>query len=204
MRITPPEEQLESAAARVRPLLLNEELVYHAKVMKAIKGRLPEDAPERMRNAYEEFRERWQSFDSRSREHRGYLVQVESGGDDAPPTQLSDNVLGFAYIYGDTIHADQARLEETGAFGVEHRFMAAVPIVAGIMVLAIATLNLINDMVRSGYLELPEAIRQSPVTVDTTVFRYEAEVFQAPPGTEFPGLDDELGPEWERYTFPPD
>jgi hypothetical protein len=43
----PPEEQVESAAARVRPHILNDEDTYHAKVMNAIsyfanKAKLPE------------------------------------------------------------------------------------------------------------------------------------------------------------------
>jgi hypothetical protein len=76
----------------------------------------------------------WALIQPKGREVRGYYIQV-SKAISGEFEQVTDNVLGFAWIYGDVVHADADRLAETRTFGVAERFRAAVPLVAHIMVL---------------------------------------------------------------------
>jgi hypothetical protein len=199
VQTTPPEEQLESAAARVRPFILSEEPVYHASVLKAIKALVPQPVAADVAQYLQACKDDWRPYDSKSRDIRGYLMQIEDN-DSGEVIELSDKVLGFAWIYGDTIHADEARLKETDAFGLEHRFLAAVPIVTGIMATTILTLNLVRALIQAKMLSVPEELLELPVVEHRTEFTYEGAIYSAEVGTAIPeSLTDEPGPEWKVY-----
>lgn len=67
----PPEEQLESAAARVRPLLLESEAVHHSKVMVALGYLLKSEGHEAARAVVAGLRREWQRFQPRGRDIQG-------------------------------------------------------------------------------------------------------------------------------------
>ena len=132
----PPEEQVESAAARVRPLILQSEPTHYSKVIKAL-GYFVRDDPE-LSTAVKAIRKDWERIQPNGTNHLGSYTQIQNA-EGEQSALLSDTELAFAYIYGDVIHHDPARLASTKMFGVKERFKAATPIVAFMMVLSVAT-----------------------------------------------------------------
>lgn len=181
----PPEEQVESAAARVRPLILENDEVHYIKVMNAL-GYFARDSPdERLREAIAAIRTGWTRVQPRGTTVLGSSVQIEDP-DGNRSDFLSDTELAFAWIYGDVVHNDADRLEATKMHGVKERFRAAAPIVGYIMVLTKATLNVTRRLVQDGLVDLDQDVLTADVTVKETEFRYPTEAWIAPVGTPLP------------------
>jgi hypothetical protein len=197
----PPEEQVESAAARVRPLILNDDPTYYAKFLKAVGYFLhAAEAPEEVMNDLRGLKKEWAEIQPQGQGVRGYLVEQSIEGSQETH-RATDNVLGFAWIYGDVVHNDLARLAQTSAFGVKERFRAAVPLVARIMVLTIASLNFARALHRAGLIPVDEDIFETPVIVTETTFRRDGQIYLGDPDTTdseivLPPLGQPLGEGW--------
>jgi len=200
-RTLPPEEALESLAARVRPLILQDDPVHYSKALKAL-GYLLKDV-EGAAEAHEyikRLRQRWKSINSLSDEVRAYRVEVGPSDRSTPPEVMSDNSLAFAWFYGDVVHADAARRESAAAFDIVTRYEAAVHVIATVAWLAYATLHFIEQLVADGLLTLDEEAFSEPVTVEVTEITNEAEIFVGPEGADPPLPGATLGPEWVALT----
>lgn len=197
----PPEEQVESAAVRVRPLILQGDPTFYATFFTALSYLLwAAGTRESVMEQVKSLKKEWAKIDPRGRKIRGYGLQVSTAGS-RPSEQIADTVLGFAYFYGDVVHSDADRLAETRAFGVRERFRAAVPIVANLMGLAIGTLQFTRLLHEEGLIQVDDDIFDTPVVVTDTTFREEGQVFLAPPRTgdnpvDAPPLGEELGGGW--------
>lgn len=197
----PPEEQVESAAARLRSLFLNDDPTYYGKFLRALGYLLHSAAaPRPVMEELDRFRKAWATVEPRGRDIRGYSIQVSTAG--APATdQIADNVLGFAWIYGDVVHSDADRLAETRTFGVRERFRAAVPLVANIMGLAIGTLNFTRQLRQHGLIDIDDDVFDTPVVVTDTTFHQEARIYLGDPHTadgpiDIPPIGEEPGAGW--------
>lgn len=199
----PDEEQVESAAARLRPLLLEREAAYHGKVMAALlyfarQGAAPEEFVRRLRN----LQKLWAAIKPNGKNLRFYEVHQQQGNEEA--TRVSDNELAFAWIYGDVVHADAERRAATERYGVLERFRAAVPVVALFMLHTIYTLGLIERLAKSGALpdlgdvfEQDVVVTESEVAVETTVYVAEYDPVNGPP--KAPAMDEPFGEEWKPF-----
>ncbi|MCI0156408.1 hypothetical protein KNO15_06835 [Leifsonia shinshuensis] len=199
----PPEEQVESAAARVRPLILNGEDTYHAKVMNALlyfaqKAGLSGSGLESLR----EMKRQWAKTNPNGKNLGFYEVRVQTNGE--PESRISDNALAFSWIYGDVVHADTARRDEGRAYGVEERYRAAIPVVARLMMLAMVTLTITERLRTDGVLpDLGDAfdedvvITATELAVETQVYVAEYDEGGRPP--EPPAMDEEFGDEWKPF-----
>ncbi|WP_281904563.1 hypothetical protein [Phytohabitans aurantiacus] len=208
----PPEEQVESAAARVRPLILNDDPTHYGKALKALSYLLhASGAPEPVMKDLRGLKAEWAAIQPKGQAVRGYYMQV-SNTDSGEFEQLTDNVLGFAWIYGDVVHADAERLAQTRKFGVKERFRAAVPLVAHIMMLTIGTLNFIRYTQQHGMVSGLDAAFDAEVVVTETTFRAEGQVFLSEPDSSgqpmtVPPIDQNLGDDWKpihEVLGPPD
>jgi len=198
----PPEETIESAAARVRPLLLEKEATFHGKAFAALRyfSRSAE-VPQDLREGLESLRTAWRAIKPNGKDSRGY--SIEYGHVSSPDTfRASDNVLAFAFIYGDVVHHDEERLAETAGFGVVERYRAAAPLVAHLLLLAIGTLNVAQALHRRELLppEITDAFTATVIAAET-VYENEASVYMAeviagekPPS--LPGLHEEISGTW--------
>ncbi|MDI9941300.1 hypothetical protein QM806_38805 [Rhodococcus sp. IEGM 1351] len=148
----------------------------------------------------------WSEFDPQGRETLASAVQHGSIDEHEPTPAVADNVLAFAWIYGDVVHNDSERLAETTQHGVAERYRAAAPIVCRLIVQTVATLHFIEWLRAQDLITLPQAIFEQQVVVTDPVFREKVAVFMAPAGEEMPPLPlrvgDELGPEWRRLVAP--
>ena len=191
-RSFPPEEAVESAAARVRPFILDRDPIYHGKVTAALgafavgNGRAIAEVAKA--------KSWWKVIDPRSEEVRGYAIQRITV--DGEADYVSDNVLAFAWIYGDTVHADEQSIARAAPFDVDERFQAAVPLVAGIMIRVIATLRIVEQFGKAGLVELPQEIFTMPVVATTRELVQEAIIRVAPAGTPPPDAGEGWGPDW--------
>lgn len=96
----PPEEQLESLAARVRPLILQGETAHYAKALNAL-GFFVKDDPQ-LRGIVAALRASWKST-GEDPDSSGVFVQMVDP-DGTPSRMTGDRELAYAYIYGDVVH----------------------------------------------------------------------------------------------------
>lgn len=197
----PPEEVVESAAARVRPLLLTDVDMFS--VLRAITSLTASSADrELIRTWAARMRESWRSRTGEVTGSPGYLAMVESLETGEQAT-TDDRALALAWIYGDVVHHDPEHLDRTRQWNVGDRYRAAVPMVAYIMVTAIVVLENIRQLEARGHLSVsPEAWAIDVVAEPH--YEPEATVNVAPVGAVPPtNASEPLGPEWRPLTVGP-
>lgn len=199
----PPEEQIESAAARVRPLILNDEDTYHAKVMNALLffGR-KSNLSEREMQVLRRWKKEWASVNPKGKSLGFYEVRVQQPG--KAEVRISDNALAFSWIYGDVVHADSSRREEGRTYGVEERFRAAIPVVVRLMTLAMVTLTITEQLNTRGVLPDLGRVFDEEVVVSDEPREIEARVYVAEHDENGnipapPAMDEEFSAEWKPF-----
>ncbi|MFC8190833.1 hypothetical protein ACFUMH_04115 [Cellulomonas sp. NPDC057328] len=193
----PPEEQVESAAARVRPLLLDD--VSMLNVLKAIKSLTAHsDHREMIHTWVKTRREAWNQRTGKVPSDSGFVAFVHS-----PTSGESDATdhlqLALAWIYGDVVHHDPEHLERTKPWGVGERFRAAVPLVAYLMIEAINVLANIREMDKQGWLTVSAEALTVPVVAEDHYER-EVELYVGEVGTPKPNSATEpLEGHWQTF-----
>ncbi|WP_327425415.1 MULTISPECIES: hypothetical protein [unclassified Streptomyces] len=193
----PDEEVLESAAARLRPILLNGDACFYQKALGALGyfcRELPLDT-EWVKAARAEWRLR---VDPSTPEESGYWVLISDTvtGEDQG---LDRHKLAMAWIYGDVVHHDMERRQEGDAFGLFERFRGAVPLVAWAMVGTIELLNYIRALHEDGVLQLRQEVLDERMALKSTTWEHSGQVFFAPVGTEPPtNASTSLPKDWAR------
>ncbi|WP_181010855.1 hypothetical protein [Streptomyces sp. SM13] len=180
----PAEEVVESAAARIRPILLNGDACFYQKALGAVGyfcRELPLDA-----QWVKATRAEWQvRVDPSTPQEAGYWVMI-SDMVTGEGQGLDRHKLAMAWIYGDVVHHDMKRRQEGDAFGLSERFRGAVPLIAWAMVGTIELLNYIRALHEDGVLQLRQEVLDEPVALETTTWEHNGELFYAPVGTEAP------------------
>ncbi|MFJ3214059.1 hypothetical protein [Streptomyces flaveolus] len=174
----PPEEVVESAAARVRPLLLETDACGYLKSLKALTyfcRSVPSDMAW-AKAAKAEWKARTQEGVLGYRLMVGDLIT----GDTA---DMADQRLAMAWVYGDVVHHDADRLQEADPFGLSGRYRAAVPLVAWIMIAAIELLTFLRFLQERGELGLPAEVFEAEVILQSTEWEHPAQIYAAPVGT---------------------
>lgn len=193
----PPEEVVESAAARIRPILLETEDCFHMKALNALGYSCrasPYDAAW-VRAARAEWRARVAPSTPAEAAYRVMVTNTATGEDH----DLDAHRLAMAWIYGDVVHHDTERRQEGDAFGLQDRFRAAVPLVAWAMVGTIELLNYIRALREDGLLQLRQEVFDERVALTSTTWEEPAEMFFAPVGAEPPSHANTPLPEgWLR------
>ena len=193
----PPEEQVESAAARVRPLLLTDVSMMNVfKSIKSLTSASEDRAP--IRAWITDGRARWVERTNETPGETGFKAFMSSTTSDE--SAATDHMqLALAWIYGDVVHHDPKHLERTKRWGVGERFRAAVPLVAYIMIEAINVLMNIREMDKRGALTVSPEAWTVPVVAEENYER-EAELYLGQIGTELPGdTTQPLSAEWKRF-----
>ncbi|MDQ0904729.1 hypothetical protein QFZ22_000714 [Streptomyces canus] len=192
----PAEEVVESAAARIRPLLLETDACSYLKALAGVGffcRSMPDDQTW-VRTARAEWRARTGSAPTRG---SGYQVMIGNAVT-SQAADLDDQRLAMAWIYGDVVHHDTERLKETDPFGLTERFRAAAPLVAWVMVRAIELLNYVRALQECGALELQPEVFDQEVVLQATLWEHTGRVYSAPVGT--PAPVDALTPIGEGWT----
>ncbi|MEU4352912.1 hypothetical protein [Streptomyces sp. NPDC023838] len=181
----PAEEAVESAAARIRPILLETEDCFHMKALKALGYACrtsPKDA-EWVQAARAEWKTRVAPATPAGAAYRVMISNTATG----EQHELDSHRLALAWIYGDVVHHDMERRKEGDPFGLRDRFRAAVPLVAWTMAATIELLGYIEALQKDGLLHLRPAVFDAQVALKTTEWEEgEVQAFYAPEGAEMP------------------
>ncbi|WP_199813767.1 hypothetical protein [Streptomyces sp. NRRL F-2747] len=189
----PAEEVVESAAARIRPIILKTEDCFHMKVLNALGyacRELPRDA-ERVQAVRAEWKIRVDPATPLDAAYRVLVADAVTGEEH----DLDAHRLAMAWIYGDVVHHDTERRKESDPFGLRDRFRAAVPLVAWTMVATIELLNYIEALWKDGVLQLRPEVFDVQVAMKSTVWEEPVQMAIAPVGTELPSSATTAMPE---------
>lgn len=197
----PPEELVESAAARVRPLILQDEDSCYKHTLAALGWFLRGVDHQEVRRVLDSLKKEWAEFDSKGRTTLAYSVQMGRVGEAGPDQPVADNVLAFAWIYGDVVHGDRERLAETALHGVKERYRAAAPLVCRLIQQTAATLHVIEWLIGLGLIAVSDEVFKREVVVPETVFREKVIVRHAEYTDEMPPIpsrfDDPFDDRWQ-------
>lgn len=182
----PPEELLDSLAARCRPFILNNDPVYHQRVGRALSYLLRGDT-DRSRQLTD-LRADWDRLDPSDTSALGYLARVGPVGGSLEPA-VTDKALALAWLYGDLVHADDDITERVGQHDINARFEAGVGLVAKIAVLTISTLNFIRDARTAGLVQLSDDVFSAPVLARTAYALPVTAIVTAPVGTDIQTME---------------
>lgn len=195
-RRLPDEEIFEALVARLRPVLLSTESIYHEKVLTAIEGTLAKADTEAMdisecRLEIARLRKRWARFTPTNLVNHRYSVgRVKVDGTEAV-SQVSDSQLALAWLYGDLIHVDVKGEKKPGTrLPMKERYSAAVPYFSDVALLCAETFELIRAISDLGLLELGSEALEVPVVVGLDELTSTGLAFIAPAhGEEIPAFD---------------
>ncbi|MFF8177710.1 hypothetical protein [Streptomyces chartreusis] len=193
----PAEEVVESAAARLRPILLEGDACFYLKALKALGyfcRALPQDT-----QWVKTTRDEWQArVRPTTPEEAGYWVAL-SNMVTGENRSLDRHKLAMAWIYGDVVHHDMEQRQEGDAFGLFERFRGAVPLVAWAMIGTIELLNYIRALHDDGVLQLRQEVFDERVALKSTTWERNGQIFFAPVGTETPtNASTPVPDEWVR------
>ncbi|BAS11760.1 hypothetical protein AHiyo8_00630 [Arthrobacter sp. Hiyo8] len=146
-----PTEQVESAAARVRPLFLKEDGVHYDKVLNALAEIV--SASSEHKKEVEELRSKFRIADP----------DYPNGRPKAPRSEpsISNKEMAGAWLYGHLLHEDELRRSYGKGISAEEMLLNATKTVCGEMLAAIETLHLIERLVVSGSLGSPKNYSRS-------------------------------------------
>jgi hypothetical protein len=167
VHVLPPEELVESAAARVRPVLLDGDPVYWGKTLAALGYFVQDDAD--LTAIVKVLRRDWRKLMPRDGSMRGYSLIVAGSGLSEDSQTLPDSIMAASWFYGDVVHADPERQAEAVHAGISERYRAAAVMVAGAVMLTVATLNLVRQARDRGLVDLPDDVLTAEVVVDERV-----------------------------------
>lgn len=193
----PSEEPLESLAARVRPLILQQDPIHYGRVLKALTLYLKRNGTATHTDWCAELRKDWASVDPLIVGDPGYIVSVSTSGSTEPGSVITDAELVGTWFYGDLVHADSDRIAKGSAFNINDRFAAAAVRVAQLAILTRDTHSFISDLVDDGTLPLdPSVLDEIPVKVEPRDLKLKG-VYAAPAGTDPPSpAGQATGAEW--------
>lgn len=157
----PPEEALESLAARLRPLIVESEPVYYSHVLDSIEQEV--DAADFLRVSGEPmqwWRDQWTRIvDRNSQVPQAFMLMTDGGN-------MTDRQIMYAWLYSDLVHADDAEVRHNVVdLNIQERFWCAAASVVRTAAQAEDTLALIRELTASNLLHLDPSIWQTPVHV---------------------------------------
>lgn len=198
------EQEVESLAARVRPLLLQSESIHYDKVLNAMSTFVRRQDPERAarfaRTVAKPLKAAFAEIDpTRAKEVAGYEVATyaEDGAVVAPKVSMA--TLAKAWLYNDLVHADadvdvQIALTHT----LQTRFAAATTVYTRAALLTLNAFHFVKQFQDEGLLELAPECFEDEVVVTARVIEQEAQVWSAPTGTRMPEPGTLPDENWEK------
>lgn len=146
-RSRPEEDHIVAAAAKIRPLILERDPVYHGKVMNAL-GFLAQQAPEPEREKIAGLRKAWQTITTQV---RWYLIVGDVAGT-WQSQRMSDRDIAMNWLYADVIHATAENQKAIAHISEDERLYCGLVLVRDGVVLTMNTRRLIAHLDTSGHL----------------------------------------------------
>lgn len=175
----PHSEQIESAAARVRPVFLFSDGIFYADVLAFLYEKIVDD------NGKKKVLELLHECQTADPDYpvSGKGKRAGDGG-----AGFSNKELAGSWLYGSLLHDDENRRTFSDAAGIEHAYHAAVYSVPAMMLGVVRILHFIEPLVCDGKLNLDPELWKIDVTFKGTTlsFRGKVSVYVAEVGTTFP------------------
>jgi hypothetical protein len=144
----PPVEAIEQAAARLRPIFLENEEVFYFKVMTSI-GYLAQGASTENRQVIAALRSAWKELTDGM--YWSLAVAADAEGRESAPMH-SDRQIATDWLYGDLVHADPKRRRRIRHVPEGYRILAGLLWAKDGILLTRATQQLIVDLEDRGEL----------------------------------------------------
>lgn len=175
----PHTEQIESAAARVRPVFLFSDGIFYADVLAFLYEKIADDDDKKI--ILKLLRECQMADPDYPKSGKG--KRAGDGG-----SGFSNKDLAGSWLYGSLLHDDEKRRTFSDATGIESAYRAAVHSVSAMMLCVIKILHFITILVCGGKLDLDPNLWTSDVTFKGTTLSFpgEVSVYVAKVGTPIP------------------
>lgn len=207
-RALPPEQDFESLAARIRPLVLKDEPIHYPKVLAAVtslvRAKNEAQAAELARTHVKDLKGQWQSVDIEKPDLvQGYWYQSKNTATGEVTPRVTDTQLAAAWLYGDLVHANpKPRIQAAMAYPLKERYAAAVGVFSRLALLTLRTKKLIQDLVDEDCFKLSATTWSEPVSVPNDELVDEGVSYLAPVGTPDPEDISDLPAEWAVLDVP--
>lgn len=175
----PHTEQIESAAARVRPVFLFSDGIFYADVLAFLYEKIADDDDKKI--ILKLLRECQMADPDYPKSGKG--KRAGDGG-----SGFSNKDLAGSWLYGSLLHDDEKRRTFSDATGIDSAYRAAVHSVSAMMLCVIKILHFITILVCGGKLDLDPNLWTSDVTFKGTTLSFpgEVSVYVAKVGTPIP------------------
>jgi hypothetical protein len=187
----PPEEPLDSLAARCRPFILKNDPVYWVNVTGALGYFLRDQDAEDLTARLGALRTSWRGLDKDTRGSLGFQSRAGGNGDDLGEL-VDSKALAYAWLYGDLVHADDDIPERVGEHDIDDRYRAGAILIANVALHAIVTLNLVRVLQRRGFITLPAEVFAQPVKANPDAELTISQAITGPAGTSVAVLEAAL------------
>lgn len=185
-----PTEQVESAAARVRPVFLVSDGLHYDKVLNALGEAGAVSAS--LKKDIGALRAKFQSADP----------DYPNGRPTEPRTKpsMTNKEIAGAWLYGQLLHEDAVRRSYGTGISAEEMLLTATRTVCSEMLATVEALHLIEKLVVDGTLAVPEDLFTEPVSVTATEWAPRiSSAYVADMGTPLPAsITEALGSEWSE------
>lgn len=175
----PHTEQIESAAARVRPVFLFSDGIFYADVLAFLYEKIVDDNEKKK---VLELLHECQLADP------DYPISGKGKrAGDREPVYSNKDLVG-SWLYGSLLHDDENRRTFSVTTGIEHAYHAAVSSVPAMMLGVVRILHFIEPLVCDGKLNLDPELWKSDVTFKGTTLSFpgKVSVYVAEVGTPLP------------------
>lgn len=150
-----PPEQVESAAARVRPLFLKKDGIKYERVLPFLKGRVSKASDKSAVQAQLE------SFRASDPDFSSVNSSVPWAG-----AAISNRQISGGWLYGHLLHEDASRRSYVEPLHLEEAYHAAMVTVCQQMLAAVTTLHLVEQLAVREAIILPDDVFTTQVTVE--------------------------------------
>ncbi|KAA8727434.1 hypothetical protein ACLB3A_03560 [Corynebacterium freneyi] len=194
----PKEEQLESLAARLRPLILGSDEVHYEKVLTEIEFATNAELLNQYIEPISWWKDRWKAAynkpaaaSSSPSDIQAYRLITDAG-------TYNDVFLMDRWLYGDLVHADDLTQTVQG-IDIEDRFRAAAHSISRIAIMTEATYYMILLLREAGLLSVNPTAFNEKVSVQQPDLEQRIRAYSAPVGTEMPTDTNTLGDSWTNF-----
>lgn len=188
-------EQLESAAARVRPIFLFSDGIYYADALRYLYELLDSES---MKAGVKSLLLEFQVADPDYPESKRNTTK-------APDNYVSNKDIAAGWLYGSLLHDDVQRQTYTANMSIEKLFSEAQRTIAQKILATVNALEFIRNLVDNKSISINMEVVEMPVTVTAKEWLPGkiTNIFQAPLGTAVPAPTEDLrnNPNWTEAQF---
>lgn len=187
----PPEETLDSLAARCRPFIAKSDSIYWSKVVGALGFYIRGQDDVQLASALDTLRRNWREVDRDTPGSLGF--ESRAGGENGELGEIiGSKTLAYTWLYGDLVHADDNIPKLVCEHDIDERYRAGAILITRVAICVIQTLDAVRALRSRGIVELPDAVFEQRVIGNPDATLTISNSVTAPVGTSAAALDEAL------------